>query len=218
MVTRLGPDGWAFPEPVRVTGGYAAREPHVSPATGTLFWEWLRGVPQGEADPQNLGTGLWSSERTPAGWSEPRFVGQGMAITSSRAGEFLVTDLSEVSTGNSYLATVTLKNGKVASLDRLRAGPERLRSEKIRNLAHPVIAPDGSYLIFDTGSPPARLCFRNGDGTWGEPLELSAHGLDPKASVASVSPDGKYLFLNIGGDIYWVSTELIDALRPAKSR
>jgi hypothetical protein len=139
-----------------------------------------------------------------------------MAITSSRSGEFLVTDVSELSIGNGYLARIRMTDGKFASLDRLQAGPERLRSEKIRNLAHPVIAPDGSYLIFDTGGPPARLCFRNDDGTWGEPIDLGAHGLNPKAPVSSVSPDGKYLFLSMGGDIYWVSTQLIEALRPRK--
>ena len=113
MVSRVGPGGWTFPEPVPVTAGYAAREPHVSPSNGTVFWEWLRAVPPGEADPQNLGTGIWSSRRTPSGWSEPRFVGQGMAVTSSGDGEFFVTDVSEVTKGNSYVARVQMKGGDI---------------------------------------------------------------------------------------------------------
>ena len=216
MVSRLGPQGWTFPEPLAVTAGYAAREPHISPATGRLFWEWLRAVPPGEADPQNLGTGIWWSERTTSGWAEPRFAGQVMAPTSNRAGEFFVTDISELTKGKAFIARVQVNDGKFTALERLQSGPERLRSDKMTNLAHPVIATDGSYLIFDTGGPPARICFRQQDGSWGEPIDLSAHGLGPNATVTSVSPDGKYLFLNMGGDIYWVSTALVEALRPKR--
>ena len=215
LVTRLGSGGWTFPEPAAFTAGFAAREPHVSPKDGRVYWEWFRALPAGEPDPQNIGTGIWASRPTASGWSEPAFVGQGMAVTSSRAGEVFVTDLSEITKGNGYVVAVRMKDGKFAGFERLQGGPETLRSEKVRNLAHPVIAPDGSYLLFDAGGPPTRLCFRNGDGTWGESIDLSQHGLG-RASVNSISPDGKYLFLSRGGDIYWVSTQLIEALRPAK--
>ena len=216
MVSRLGPGGWTFPEQAGFTAGFAAREPHLSPDNRRLYWEWFRAVPAGEPDPQNIGTGIWASDRTPSGWSEPTFVGQGMALTSSRNGEVFVTDLSEIAKGNGYVAKVRMKDGKFAGFDRQQGGLEALRSEKIRYLAHPAIAPDGSFLLFDSGGPPTRLCFRNDDGTWGEAIDLSQHGLE-RAAVTSVSPDGKYLFLSKGGDIYWVSTQLIEALRPARA-
>lgn len=215
MVSRLGPGGWTFPEQAAFTSGFAAREPHVSLDNKRVYWEWFRALPAGEPDPGNLGTGIWAADRTSSGWSEPKFVGQGMAVSTTSDGGIFVTDLSELATGNAYVARVQVKDGKFARFERLQGGPETLRSEKVRNLAHPSAAPDGSYLLFDTGGPPSRLCFRNEDGTWGEPIDLSQHGL-PKA-FTSVSPDGKYLFLSMKGDIYWVSAQVIEALRPAKA-
>jgi hypothetical protein len=32
--------------------------------------------------------------------------------------------------------------------------------------------------------------------------------------IASITPDGKYLFFRRNGDIYWVSTKIIEKLRP----
>lgn len=216
MVSRLGPGGWTFPEQAAFTAGFAARQPHVSPHNGRIYWEWLRAVPAGEADPLNMGTGIWASERTPSGWSDPKFVGQAMVVTSTKEGEVFVTDVSETAKGNGYIAKARMQDGKFAAFDRQQGGLEALRSEKIRNIAHPAIAPDGSYLLFDANGPPSRLCFRKQDGTWGEAIDLSQHGLG-RAAVTSVSPDGKYLFLSNGGDIYWVSAQVIEALRPSRA-
>ena len=34
------------------------------------------------------------------------------------------------------------------------------------------------------------------------------------AGIASISPDGKYLFFGRNGDIYWVRTKIIEELKP----
>ncbi len=214
MVTRLGPDGWTFPEQVVVTAGYSARGPHVSRDNKRLYWEWLRAVPAGDADPLNLGTGIWAAERTRDGWSAPSYVGQAMAVTTGASGELFASDLSELDKGIERVARVTMQSGKFARFERLQGGFDRVLSERVRNTAHPVVAPDGSYLIFDGGGPPARVCFRNADGRWGDATDLSEHGLDPRMQVTSVSPDGRYIFLAKAGDIYWVSAALVTALRP----
>lgn len=214
MVTRLGPEGWTFPEPAAFTAGFAAREPHASPKDGRLYWEWFRALPGDEPDPQKIGTGIWTSRPTASGWSEPEFVGQGMAITSTRTGEVFVTDLSEITKGNGYIATARMKDGRFAAFERLQGGPEVLRSEKVRNVAHPAISPDGSYLLFDKGGPPSYVCFRRPDSDWGDPIDLSQHGLDATTAVTSVSPDGRYLFLAKAGDVYWVSSRVVESLRP----
>ncbi len=139
-----------------------------------------------------------------------------MAVTTTRAGEVFVTDLRELTKGSSSIAKAQMQDGKFAGFEPMKGGPEALRSEKVRFFAHPVVAPDGSYLLFDTGGPPCRLTFRNQDGTWGEPIDMSQHGL-AAMSATSISPDGKYLFLAKGGDVYWVSTQVIEALKPASS-
>ncbi len=217
MVTRLGPGGWTFPEQVAATAGYSARGPHVSLDNKRLYWEWLRAVPSGEADPLNLGTGIWASERTREGWSAPSYVGQAMAVTTSTSGDLFASDLSELDKGVERVARVVMQGGKFARFERLQGGFDRVLSDKVRNTAHPVVAPDGTYMLFDSGAGPARVCFRNADGSWGDAIDLSEHGLDPRMQVTSVSPDGKYVFLAKNGDIYWVSAQMVTALRPGPS-
>jgi hypothetical protein len=90
--------------------------------------------------------------------------------------------------------------------------------------AHPYIAPDESFLIFDayTGGqrkPELYASFRKSDGTW-TPAEKLGPSVNATGTeyAASVSPDGKYLFfhrlLEGNGDIYWVDASLIELMRP----
>ncbi|WP_432410854.1 TolB family protein [Rasiella sp. SM2506] len=94
---------------------------------------------------------------------------------------------------------------------------------------HPFIAPDESYLIFDSkreggyGDSGIYIIFRRQDGSWGNPINLGDK-INTKAweACASITPDGKYLFFNrnMGSknyenvDIFWVSTEVLENLRP----
>jgi len=50
------------------------------------------------------------------------------------------------------------------------------------------------------------------DGKWDAAKDLTKQGIPASASIASISPDGKYLFFTDKGDLYWVSTELIKNL------
>ncbi len=91
----------------------------------------------------------------------------------------------------------------------------------------PCIAPDGSYLVFNRiafkpGGPPSMslyVSFKTSGGSWTESYcldtLLQGKGNDLNAKV---SPDGKYLFfIRRGGaksGTYWVSTSVLDALRP----
>ena len=211
MVSRLGPQGWTFPEPVTFSAGFSAHEPHVTYDNRLVFWGWFRPPPQGETS-RARDYGIYMAERTPTGWSEARFVGDGMAVSSTRDGRLYVTDYGA---GGGYLVEVTLVNGRFGERQRLRGGMDALRPTLTTNTAHPALAPDGSYIVFDIGGGPHLfVCFRNADGTWGEAIDLTRHGIPPEGGIASVSPDGQYLFFRDGGDIYWVSTTLIESLRP----
>lgn len=93
---------------------------------------------------------------------------------------------------------------------------------------HPFIAPDESYLIFDStreggyGDSDIYISFRQQNGSWGNPINLGDK-INTKAweASASVTPDGKYLFFNRNMgmdnyenvDIFWVSTEFIEELK-----
>ncbi len=89
--------------------------------------------------------------------------------------------------------------------------------------AHPFIAPDESYLIFDAqvkgmGKPELFICFRKPDGSWSQPQNMGPEiNATQTEFAASVSPDGKYLFfhrrVNSNGEIYWVSAKIIEKIK-----
>lgn len=56
---------------------------------------------------------------------------------------------------------------------------------------------------------------RAGNG-WGK-AELFGVGMFATTTRdATLSPNGAYLFFSANNDLYWVSTELLDALRPRR--
>ena len=101
----------------------------------------------------------------------------------------------------------------------------------------PFVAPDGSYLIFSSfrgglGRSDLFISFRSSDGTWSKPKNMGARiNSVYKDEYPFVSPDGKYLFFNSNrpstvnqkpiedgpGNIYWVSTSVIEELRKVDS-
>ena len=98
--------------------------------------------------------------------------------------------------------------------------------------AHPLIAPDESYIMWDGerdggyGDSDIYISFRQKDGSWGEAINLGDKiNTDAEEGGASVTPDGKYFFFGrvitpeIGDalanvDIYWVDAQIIEDLRP----
>lgn len=98
----------------------------------------------------------------------------------------------------------------------------------IKNLNHPFIAPDESYLLWDAvkeggyGSSDIYISFRQQNGAWGNAINLG-NKINTGAWEASafVSPDGKYLFFskNIGSDnyenvdIFWVDAQIIENIK-----
>ena len=92
--------------------------------------------------------------------------------------------------------------------------------------AHPFIAPDESYLIWDAekeggyGESDLYISYRKKDGSWGAAVNLGSEiNSEFDDAFGSVTPDGKYLFFYRGVspgnlDIYWVDAQFIDKLRP----
>lgn len=193
MVSRWDEDGWTAPTPAAFSAGHAAHEPHVTFDNRRIYWGW-----RGKPTPDGTSYGIYVSERTPEGWSAAEYAGQGMYVTSSRSGRMYVTAPPRWERGP--LAEVTLEGSRFAGLT------------PIPNLigAHPGVAPDGSYILFDNGNGMMRVSFLQASGEWGEPVDLTRHGIFPGGFCPSVSPDGEYLFFSHAGDIYWVSTTLIE--------
>ena len=205
MVSKELEDGWTNPEPVSFSSGYGAHEPHLTINNKTIYFGWFRALPSGETG-NNGDYGIWATDRTEAGWSAARYVGQGMFVSSSQDGQLYITDMSEQNTA--YLAKTSVSNGRFTPFERLTGGMDAIRTS-YGGIAHPCIAPDGSFIIFDKFGEHLFVCFKQENNTWGTAIDLALHGFPVNSGIASISPDGLYLFYIYNGDIYWVSTDII---------
>jgi hypothetical protein len=197
---------WIKPAKLPITQGASAFHPCVTDDNKWLLFYWQFGPGQTQR------TGFYASARTDTGWSAPKYAGRGMYLTSDRSGNFYTTDSVWGDQPKHYLAKVTFSNGRFLNYERLD-----IRSEYGKQ-THPCIAPDGSYLIFDTEEENSKpfVSFKDKEGNWGEAIDLTQHGLKPQTRGAYISPDGKYLFFSYNGDIWWVDIQVIEKLRPKR--
>ncbi len=93
--------------------------------------------------------------------------------------------------------------------------------------AHPFIAPDESYIIWDSiredgfGESDLYISFREVNGSWGPAINMGDRiNTNNKENYPSVSSDGRYLFFDRRAaensdnvDIYWVDAKIIETLR-----
>jgi Tol biopolymer transport system component len=157
--------------------------------------------------------GIWVMERSGATWGKPqKLVSNGMFSTLTRDETLYTTVFNEK--GKANVGRYAKKDGKYETPEVL--GPE-INSAKGFD-AHPNVAPDGSFLLFDRQQPEGNglyISFRGPDGAWSPAGSLGAefHG-----SLSTFSPDGKYLFFMKSRDIYWVSAKIIEELRPKEKK
>lgn len=104
---------------------------------------------------------------------------------------------------------------------------------KGKYIAHPFVAPDESYLMWDAeqdgeDTPDIYISFRQPDGSWGEAIDMGNKINTPLYEQRpKVTPDGRYLFFWRGdvktredgsryvvGSPYWVDAQIIEQLRP----
>lgn len=185
------------------------------------------GTPLMSPDGKVMHLGRRYMQRNQEGWGEvakldaPFAELRIMRLSSSQQGTYFFDEFKEDFTGD--IRYSRLEDGKYQ--------PPQLVSPNINNgrAFHPFIAPDESYLIFDStreggfGGSDLYISYRLDDGSWGDPINLgkgiNSPGWD---ALGTVTPDGKYMFFNRNinpdnydnVDILWVSAEFIDALKP----
>ena len=160
---------------------------------------------------------------TNTGWSEPISLEAPfkdyriMRLTSSSNKTYYFDEASE----SGPLRYSRLINGKYEE-------PKEIRIEDIGDWnAHPYIAPDESYIIWDdqrefggNGGADLYISFRKKDGSWGNSINLGNQiNSEHNDAYGSISPDGKYFFFirSYGGnkaDIYWVDASIVLSLKP----
>ena len=169
-------------------------------------------------------------ERVGSGWSERMSLGSMferedwgiMRLSASATGTYVFDDYKS----SDVIRMSTLVDGN-------RQEPKKMGPviNTGKWTAHPYIAPDESYLIWDSereggfGASDLYISFRQEDESWGPAINMGDKvNSDKWDAYASVTPDGKYILFNRGVDpennnvdIYWVSADIIDELRPKES-
>ena len=197
--------GWTEPVEADFAGGMFSHEPYISLDGQTLFFGSFRPLPDGKNE-----YSIWTLNKQGKSWSDPEPLGfYAMYVTQTRAGTLYFTSRGQ---GGACLAKARYENGRYQE-------PEILGEPFLSDYwdGHPCIAPDESWLIFDSENRPgAKECglfisFRNENGGWTTPH----HMIDkiPAGRFAMISPDGLYLFYSTNGDIYWISAKIIADLR-----
>ncbi len=177
------------------------------------------------------GTTLYSGnkyrERTDSGWSELKSLGASfdsitiMRLTSSEKGTLVFDERDSIG---------TIRYSRL--IDGIREKPKPLGDEINTGkwTAHPFIASDESYIIWDSereggyGQTDLYISFRQKDGSWGSAINMGENiNTEYEDGGGFVTQDGKYFFfdrINLGetfsesqANIYWVNAEIIDSLR-----
>jgi len=212
MVARLEKDGWTAPEEAAFAKGFPSNEPHITPDGKRLFFGCFRPRPGAE----RAEYAIWVVERTAdGGWGEARYHGPGMYVSAASNGNLYMTDVTNVAGGGAIIYPWT--DGKAGPPRRLTGGVNSPRGAD-----HSFIAPDESYILFDSyhrpggqgGEGDLYVCFRKPDGSWSEAFNLDDTINTPATNFCpSVSPDGRYIFFSTCRDIYWVSAKVLDSLK-----
>jgi hypothetical protein len=242
MVCREKDGYWIKPEIASFGGIYYDDEPHITSNGSQMFFGSER--PRLNFKKGDQPYGLWMMKRVGDIWTESQYYGPGMYVTSASNGTIYYTVRLEKE--NWGIVKASFVNGKYNE-------PELLRGDMISLYfdGHPCIAPDESFLIFDSRRPGAAggegdidlyICFRSEKGVWGEAINMGNTINSPKEGhVASLSPDGKYLFFatkgaddpsifkgksyselmnlfksyrNGYGTLYWVEAKFLKLLKP----
>lgn len=185
-------------------------EAFITPDSQKVIFKSQRPKPDGGAKEG----GIWYAQKEQKGWKQAQYLPGAinkewiMSVTSTLDGTLYFT-------GPSGIARSRFSNGEYAKPEVL---PKEINKNKYFVASHPYIAPDESYLIFDAeGMTNSELfiSYRKKDGSWTEAMKLGPQiNTEQYECIATVSPDGKYLFFNRDNDIYWVSAKFIEELRP----
>lgn len=168
-------------------------------------------------------------DRIGDGWTERKSLGPMfdnknlgiMRLSASAKGTYVFDDYK-----TDMIRISELKNGK-------REEPKMMGAivNTGKWTAHPFIAPDESYLIWDSerdegfGGSDLYISFKQKDGSWGAAINMGPEvNSDKWDAYATVTSDGKYILFNrriddgstdkTNIDVYWVDAKIIDTLRP----
>jgi outer membrane protein assembly factor BamB len=225
--SRLENGKLTIPAPAPFTYDGLETDACFTPDGNRLYFNSVRPLP-GEETPSRL-PNVWFVDKAETGWGDPQFAG-------SPLNDYQPVYFSIANDGTLYFTRsiprgiycAELKDGQYVEAHRL---PDEIND--VRDVAHPAIAPDESYLVVDSAyEQGGRLVgslyvsFKGPDGSWTQAVSLHDALKATEADVYGsprISPDGRYLFFEKydretdRSDIYWVSTDVINKLAPTTS-
>ena len=193
---------WSVPTVAAFSGKYNDSHPVFSPFDSKIFFGSKRPCPGAKEE-----LNIWFTEKVNDSWNIPKSLGHPFTNQTVHAA-------SVAPNGNIYAAGLVVfkKN------DFGYKNPERL----VPNISgsHPAVSPDGSYIVFSKrhkdgfGGTDLYVVFKKKDNYWTTPVNL---GKDVNTKHVESSPtislDGKFLFFSRKGDIWWVSSHVIDNIK-----
>ncbi len=217
--TQLRRDGWSTPVEAPFSAGYYASGTSFSKDGNKLFFCRKK---LGEKNK------IWMVQRTAQGW------GEAQKLPSPINSDSLCWDsgYSETHDGTGYFCSIRPGGLGRADIWRTRQMPgQPLQVENLDTIVNTssseygsLIAPDGSFLIFSSerpggfGNSDLYVTFQRGNGTWTKAMTLERNGAginvkDTGSCDPSLSPDGRFLFFTIGGQVHWISTKIIAEIK-----
>ena len=147
---------------------------------------------------------LYFMVKTETGWTEPVYLTQAIHASMTLEGTLYMNSGTKVEPHQAIKSIIDLHG--MFTFD----------------TGHPVISPDGTYLIFDNGKMAGQnacklfVVFKNCE-SWTDPISLDRY-IKQHAFCAWITPDGKYILFhsldNKKGNIYWVDAKIIGELKP----
>lgn len=212
-------NGWSSPATVKYLDNKALT-PFISPDGETLYC--------------SLPHRLYEMKREGTGWSKPVDMGSRVnlqkrqdGISVSLKGTLFFTSMFGKKDGMYMTRKV---NGVYTEPVKLN-----IKVKGNRTAGYPAIAPDESYLIFQSfsqgsgyGKQDLFICFKKSGGGWTDPVNMG-RDINSKynESFPYVSADGKFLFFNSNrpaivkdrsrgqffSNVYWISTSVVEKIR-----
>ncbi|NQV16111.1 PD40 domain-containing protein [bacterium] len=206
---------WTAPEIIANMTG----EPSFSPDGDRLYFISKMPIGEGESGAKE---NIWFMEKTSAGWSAAKPVGEGVNQVSLHFHHSVDENYNMYFSDYNDLYYSAFTDGKYQEAVDLG----EFTGNNTHNGNSPYISPDRSYLLFAAkpnwyafGRKHLFVSFRLPDGNWTDRISLgskiNAGNLNDSPRV---TPDEKYIFFVSSGDerpwgIYWVSTKILEELR-----
>lgn len=204
LVCRWTEEGWTAPAVIHlIDEQHTTEEASIAPDGRRIFF-------CGRADLRSQRE-IYVAERAGGGWGTPRKLFPGMYPTVTRDGVLYYTEI----TGRPDYGVLVRRRPSgdgFGEPEVLQGGMNSPAPD-----AHPFIAPDESFLLFDTYRQPGAgiyVSFRRPDGSWSGIISLCDRLGIPPVGQAALTPDGKYLFFSLCNDMYWVDAGFLRELKP----